>query len=107
MSAVEKKYNVITYEEEVAFKYALPDSDETGVLERDLTFIWEDSLEAFKQEHGDKPYRVNSFDLKAHYDFFIHQVESRTEDLIEEVEEDIANKMKYGFEFTGQLHNDD
>jgi len=103
-----KAYEVITYEDEVEFKYTLPDDDEEQVMEHELTFIWEDSVEKFIEEHGaDKPYKVNSFTLKAHYDFFVKQVEDRTDDLIEEVQEDIANKMKFGFEFTGQLHNDD
>lgn len=104
----EKVYEVITYEDEVEFKYTLPDDDTPQVMEHELTFIWEDTAAKFIEEFGaDKPYKINSFKLKQHYDFFIHQVESRTDDLIEGVEEDIANKGKYGFEFTGQLHNDD
>jgi len=104
----EKAFNVITYEDEVEFKYTLPDEEEEQVLEHELTFIWEDSVEKFIEEHGtDKPYKVNSFTMKQHYDFFVNQVESRTDDLIEEVQEEIANKMKFGFEFSGQLHNDD
>jgi len=103
-----KAFEVITYEDEVAFKYTLPDNDEEQVMEHELTFIWEDTLEKFIEEHGaDKPYKINSFALEKHYKFFIHQVESRTDDLIEEVQEDIANKTKFGFEFSGQLHNDD
>lgn len=104
----EKGYTVITFEDEVEFKYISPETDEEEVMEHELTFIWEDSIEKFIEEHGkDKPYKVNSFKLKQHYDFFVKQVEDRTDDLIEEVQEDIANKMKFGFEFTGQLHNDD
>ncbi|CAA6827609.1 MAG: Unknown protein, partial [uncultured Sulfurovum sp.] len=37
----------------------------------------------------------------------IAQIEDEADDLIDEVQEEIANKMKYGFEFSGQLHNDD
>lgn len=109
MSSVgEKVYEVITYDEEVEFKYTLPDEDEERVVEAELTFAWEDSLEKFKEEHGaDKPYKVHTFKLEKHYRFFIDQLESRTEEQIEGVEEEIANKMKFGFEFTGQLHNDD
>lgn len=104
----EKAYEVITYEDEVEFKYTLPDDDKEQVMEHELTFIWEDTIEKFIEEHGkDKPYKINSFKLKQHYDFFINQVESRTDDLIEEVQDDIANKTKFGFEFSGQLHNDD
>ena len=104
----EKMYEVITYDEEVEFKYTLPDEDEQRSIECELTFIWEDSLENFIEEHGDKlPYKINSFKYENQYKFFIHQVESRADDAIEEVQEEIANKMKFGFEFTGQLHNDD
>jgi len=104
----EKAYEVITYEEEVEFKYTLPGDEEEHVTERDLTFIWEDTLEKFIEEYGaEKPYKVNSFKFKRHYDFFVNQVESRTDATIEDVQEEIASKTKFGFEFTGQLHNDD
>ena len=101
-------YQVITYDEEVEFKYTLPDEDEERVIESELTFVWEDSIDKLKEELGaDKEYKIHRFKLKSHYDFFIHQVESRADDAIEEAQEEIANKMKFGFEFTGQLHNDD
>jgi predicted DNA-binding transcriptional regulator len=38
---------------------------------------------------------------------FMEKIEEALEDDIEEVEEEISNKTKFGFEFTGQLHNDD
>ena len=98
----------ITFEEEVEFKYTLPNEDEQRSLKHELTFIWEDSLEKFIEEHGnEKPYKVHSFKREREQKFFIDQIESQTDDLIEEVEEAISNKMKFGFEFTGQLHNDD
>lgn len=101
-------FEVITYDEEVEFKYTLPEEEGEHSIECELTFIWEDSLEKFIEEHGDKiPYKVNTFKYENQYKFFIHQVESRTDDAIEEVQEQIANKTKFGFEFTGQLHNDD
>jgi predicted secreted Zn-dependent protease len=99
---------IITYEEEVQFKYILPDEDEPRFLEHELTLIWEDSLEAFIKEHGqDKPYKINEFKLESAEKFFLHNLEERTDKIIEEVQEEIANKMKFGFEFSGQLHNDD
>ena len=103
----DKPFKVITYEEEVEFKYTLPDEDEERSIESEITFLWEDSLEEFIQEHGDKPYNIHAFRQESQMKFFLHQLESRMEDQIEEVEEEIANKMKFGFEFTGQLHNDD
>ena len=104
----EKAYEVITYEEEVEFNYTLPDEEESRTIERDLTFIWEDSIEKFKEEFGeDRVYKINSFKREREQKKFIDQIEGLTDDLIEEVEEEIANKMKFGFEFSGQLHNDD
>lgn len=108
LHAEDKVFEVITYDEEVEFKYTLPDEDEERVIEAEMTFVWEDSIDKLKEELGaDKEYKVHTFKLKSHYDFFINQVESRADDTIEEAEEEIANKMKFGFEFTGQLHNDD
>ena len=67
-----------------------------------------DALEKLLEEQGDEiPYKINSFKYENQYKFFLHQVESRMDDAIEEVQEEIAAKMKFGFEFTGQLHNDD
>lgn len=103
-----KTFEVITYNEDVVFNYTLPDEEEPRTIECEVTLIWEDSIEKFKEEHGeDKAFEINNFKLEPQQKFFIDQVENRTEALIEEVEEEIANKMKYGFEFTGQLHNDD
>lgn len=110
MSALEqsKPFEVITYDEEVEFKYILPEEDEERSIETELTFVYEGSVEELKAELGsDRAYKVHTFTLKQHHDFFINQVESRTDEAIEEVEQEIANKMKFGFEFSGQLHNDD
>lgn len=101
-------YTTITYEEEVQFKYTLPDEEEERFLEHELTLVWEESIEEFIKEHGEqKPYKVNEFKRESAQKFFLHQLEERTDGLIEEVQEEIANKMKFGFEFSGQLHNDD
>jgi hypothetical protein len=104
----QKTFEVITYDEEVEFKYTLPGETEERSIESELTLVWEDSLEKFIEEHGDKiPYKVNTFKYENQYRFFLHQVESRMDEAIEEAQEEIAAKMKFGFEFSGQLHNDD
>lgn len=101
-------YEVITYEETVGFNYTLPNEDETRTIEHTLTFIWRDTLEKFFEEYGkDKPYKTNTFKREREKNFFIEQLEGETEDIIDEVQEEIANKMKFGFDFSGQLHNDD
>jgi len=103
-----KPFKVISYEEEVEFKYTLPDEDEPRVITHELTLVWEDTIEKFIEQFGEeKEYRVQAFSQEKQQQFVLHQIESRTEDAIEEVEEEIAAKMKFGFEFTGQLHNDD
>ena len=99
---------VITYVDVVAFKYTLPKEEEPRTLEHELTSVWEDSLRSFFEEHGkDKPYKIHTFKREREQNIFIEQVESQADDLIDEVQEEIANKMKFGFEFSGQLHNDD
>ena len=101
-------YEVISYEEVVDFKYTLPDEEEPQSIEREITFIWEDTVEKFIEEHGaKKPYKVHEFKQENAQKIFLHQVEGRSDDAIEDVQEEIANKMKFGFEFSGQLHNDD
>ena len=102
------EFEVITYIEEVSFSYTLPGEEEARTIEHKITVIWEESLEKFVEEHGpDKPYKLNTFKREREQKFFINQIESETEDLIDEVQEEIANKMKFGFDFSGQLHNDD
>lgn len=101
-------YEVISYEEVVVFNYTLPDEEEPEAIDRELTFIWEDSIEKFIEEHGaQRPYKIHGFKRENAKKIFLEQIEGRTDDAIEEVQEEIANKMKFGFEFTGPLHNDD
>ena len=103
-----KPYEVISYTDTVTFNYTLPDNEEPQSIEHELTFIWEDTIEKFIEEHGtDKPYKIHTFKRERERNFFIDQLEGETEDLIDEVQEEIANKMKFGFDFSGQLHNDD
>ncbi|HEY9189886.1 MAG TPA: hypothetical protein VIM88_03390 [Sulfurovum sp.] len=103
-----KPYEVISYTDMVTFNYTLPDNEEPQSIEHELTFIWEDTIEKFIEEHGaDKPYKIHTFKRERERNFFIEQLEGETEDLIDEVQEEIANKMKFGFDFSGQLHNDD
>lgn len=102
------KYEVITYTDIVAFNYTLPDEEEAKTIEHELTIVWEDTIEKFIEEHGaDKPYRIHTFKREREQKNLINQIEDQADDLIDEVQEEIANKMKFGFDFSGQLHNDD
>ncbi|CAA6821986.1 MAG: Unknown protein [uncultured Sulfurovum sp.] len=110
LTAEEESYpfKVITYSDEVSFKYKLPDEEEERSIEHDITIVWEDTLEKFIEEHGeDKPYRLDTFKREREYNNLIEQTEELMDDLIDEVQEEIAGKMKFGFDFSGQLHNDD
>ncbi|CAA6814582.1 MAG: Unknown protein, partial [uncultured Sulfurovum sp.] len=101
-------FQVITYTDTVAFNYTLPDEDEQRTIEHDLTIVWEDTIEKFIEEHGEeKEYKIHTFKREREQNNLIAQIEDEADDLIDEVQEEIANKMKYGFEFSGQLHNDD
>ena len=103
-----KQYQVITYIETVAFNYTLPNEDEKRTIEHDLRIVWEGTLEELFEKHGqDVSYKIHTFKREREYNNLIEQVESEAEDLIDEVQEEIANKMKFGFDFSGQLHNDD
>ena len=101
-------YEVITYTDEVSFKYTIPNEDEERSIEHDLQIVWEGTVATFKEEFGDdKEYKVHTFPREREYNNLINQIDELAEDLIDEVQEEIANKMKFGFDFSGQLHNDD
>jgi len=103
----ENKFEVISYEDEVSFTFTLEDGTQESI-ESEMTFIWEDTLDKFIEKFGpDKEYNLRTFSMEKQYRFYVDQLESRIEDELEEIEQSIANKSKYGFEFTGQLHNDD
>jgi len=99
---------VITYTDNIVFNYTLEDNDEQQSIERDVMVIWEDSIEKFVEEFGDeKEYELHKFKLPRDKDNFIEKVEDELEEVIDEVQDEIAAKTKFGFEFSGQLHNDD
>ncbi|CAA6818178.1 MAG: Unknown protein [uncultured Sulfurovum sp.] len=102
------KYEVITYTDDVTFNYTLPDEEEARSIEHEITIVWEETLQDFLKEHGeDKPYKIHTFKREREKNNLIAQIDEITENLIDEVQEEIANKMKFGFSFSGQLHNDD
>ena len=45
-------YEVISFTDMVAFNYTLPGDEEPQTIEHELTFIWEDTIEKFIEEHG-------------------------------------------------------
>jgi len=70
-----KPFEVITYLDAVAFNFTLPDEEEPQTIEHELTFVWEDTLEKFFEEHGtNKPYRVKRFRREREQKFLIDQI---------------------------------
>lgn len=103
-----KPYKVMTFTDEVSFKYTPPGEEEEQSIEEELTFVWEDTLEKFVEEYGeDKPFKMFAFNRVNEQKILIDRIEDKTDDMIEEVQDRIAGKMKFGFDFSGQLHNDD
>lgn len=99
---------VITYEDNIVFNYTLEDKEEQQSIEREVMVIWEESIEKFIEEFGEeREYEVHKFKLPRDKENFIEKIEDELEEIIDEVQDEIAAKTKFGFEFTGQLHNDD
>jgi len=102
-----EKYEVITYEHTIGFNYTLPGEDEPRMLEKEVTLVWEDTLESFFQAYTkEKPYTINEFHQERSRDSFIQRIEDQNENLIDEVDEEIAQKMKFGFEYTSPTYED-
>lgn len=55
---------------------------------------WEDTIEKYG---ADKEYKIHKFPREREYNNLINQIDELAEDLINEVQEEIANKMKFGF----------
>ena len=73
----ETAFKVITYTQEVSFSYTLPEENEQQSIEHELTFVWEDTLQKFLDEHGAKtPYEIHTFKREREQKLFIEQVES-------------------------------
>jgi len=99
---------VISYMDNIVFNYTLDDNEEQQSIEREVMVIWEESIEKFVEEFGEeKEYEIHKFKLPRDKENFIEKVEDELEEVIDEVQDEIANKTKFGFEFSGQLHNDD
>ena len=102
-----EKYEVITYEENAVFNYTLPDKTTTGQVTRELTLVWEDTLEKFLETFGEeKAYEVHSFERKSLQEKFLESIDEATDDAIEQVQEEISQKSKFGFEYTSPTYED-
>lgn len=102
-----EKYEVITYEDIAVFNYTLPETDEKEQVEREMTLVWEDSLEKFFEAYNpQKPYKINTFDTEKQKNKFITNIDDENEKIIDEVDEEIGRKMKFGFDYTSPTYED-
>ncbi|WP_297441745.1 hypothetical protein [Sulfurimonas sp.] len=61
-TTTEKKYEVIAYEDNIVFNFTLPGDDKENQLSKEVTLVWDDTLEKFFETHTkEKPYKIHSF----------------------------------------------
>ncbi|HQS65885.1 MAG TPA: hypothetical protein PLM93_01705 [Sulfuricurvum sp.] len=100
-------YEVITYEDVAVFNYVLPEKKEKEQVEREMTLVWEDSLEKFFEAYGsEKPYKITTFDMERQKNKFIADIEDKNDAIIDEVDEEISRKMKFSFDYTSPTYED-
>ena len=104
----EVQFEVITYKDTVVFDYTVPGEETKGQIEKELLIVWDDTIEDFFEKFGkEKPYKLETFKREKERNNLLENIETMNEDMIDDVQEEIANKTKFGFEFSGPLHNDD
>jgi hypothetical protein len=102
-----EKYEVITYEESVVFNYTLPGEETPDQLEREMTLVWEEDLEAFVAHFGaEKAYKLHAFDKERDKLRFVSKIEDENDGIIDQVDEEISQRMKFGFLYTSPTYED-
>ncbi|MDP2076672.1 MAG: hypothetical protein Q8N01_05945 [Sulfuricurvum sp.] len=102
-----EKYEVITYEDIAVFNYSVPGLEEKEQIDREITLVWEDTLEKFFETYNpDRPYKIHSFDTEKQKNRFISAIDDENEKIIDEVDEEISRKMKFGFDYTSPTYED-
>ena len=102
-----EKYEVITYEDIAIFNYTVPGAVEKEQIDREITLVWEDTLEEFFEAYTlDKPYKIFSFEKEKEKNKFIKNIEDENERIIDEVDEEIGRKMKFAFDYTSPTYED-
>lgn len=101
------KYEVITFEDNIAFNYTLPDDDKQEQINREVTIVWEETLEKFFETYGaQKPYEIHSFENEKKKNRFVADIEDKNEKIIDEVDEEISLKMKFVHAYTSPTYED-
>mgnify|MGYP005849172365 CR=1 FL=1 len=102
-----EKYEVITYEENVIFNYTLPGEEAPDQLECEMTLVWEEDLDAFLEQFGaQKEYKLHSFLKERDKLRFISKLEDENDSIIDQVDEEISQRMKFGFLYTSPTYED-
>jgi hypothetical protein len=100
-----EQFQVITYKDTVQFKYKVDEQEH--FLEREITLVWEDTLESFQESfQNEKSYEIHTFKTKSHQNRFMQDIEDETDELIEQVNTEISQKSKFGFEYTSPTYED-
>lgn len=102
-----EKYEVITYEDEIVFNFTLPEDDKENHLSKEVTLVWDDTLEKFFETHTkEKFYKIHSFKNEREKNRFVQNIENATEEVIDQIDEEISQKMKFGFDYTSPTYED-
>ena len=100
-------YEVISYQDIIVFNYTLPGKDTEDQIDREVIFVWEGTLEKFLEESKSlKPYKIDSFKREQDKNRFIANIENDTEKIMDEVEDEISQKMKFGNFFRSPTYQD-
>lgn len=100
-------FEVITYEDTAVFNYSLPEVEGTEQVCREMTLVWEDTLEKFFEAYDpQKPYKITSFDNERQKNKFIDAIDNENDKIIDEVDEEISRKMKFAFDYTSPTYED-
>ena len=102
-----EKYEVITYEDIAVFNYEVPGMAEKEHIEKEITLVWEDSIEKFFEAyHPEKAYKIYTFDTERQKNRFVDAIDDENEKIIDDVDEEISRKMKFGFDYTSPTYED-
>lgn len=102
-----KEHEIIVYKDTVFFNFTLPGEEETKQVSRELTLVWEDTLDKFFEQYNPQmPYKINPFKNEKEKDRFISHLEHENDEIIDDVQEEISRKMKFSFDYTSPTHED-
>ncbi len=91
----------------IVFNFTLPEDGKENQLSKEVTLVWDDTLENFLEtEAKEKSYAIHSFKNERKKNRFIDSIENVTEEIIDQIDEEISQKMKFGFEYTSPTYED-